>query len=389
MSAKPPRIYTCTPFSFHGNGYFFTRDTGLLCRNLQALGAESRAVMPLPAREDDLPDAPLIRVPMRRLKSTAWWRAQGLDGVMLYSWGDPRYTGVARAIHRAGIRLVIHYDANCELHGHLKRPGGAVKRLVNRVKDTLINRLRARHLGYADAITTTPANRDAFLHDPAYGERIAAKCVEMPCPISPVFRCEGQGRERLFVAVGNWSDVVNKRPEMLMATLDAYYATTDAAVLCDTEVYGIPTPEMLAWHAALPPHVQPRVRLMGNVDHATLCRAYNRARASLCTSYAEGTHNASLEAHCCGAAVVCPNRPILLCNVIWYTQDGGGTVSAEDTPQSLAAALQAESAAWDAGRRDPAGIAAAWQPKVLPPLTLPGLFPGTGLRDGGDGAKTS
>ena len=378
MSAKPPRIYTCTPFSFPADGYFFTRDTGLLCRSLQALGAESRAVMPLPAREDDVPDAPLVRVPLRRLKSAAWWRAQKLDGVMLYSWGDPRYTGVARAIHRAGIRLVIHYDANCELHGHLQRPGGAVKRLFNRVKDTLINRMRAVHLGYADAITTTPANRSAFLHDPAYGERIAAKCVEMPCPVSPVFQRMDIEKERLFVAVGKWSDVVNKRPEMLMATLDAYYATTDAAEMCDTEVYGLPTPEMEAWHAALPPHVQPHVHLMGNVDHATLCRAYNRARACLCTSYAEGTHNASLEAHCCGAAVVCPNRPVHLCNVIWYTHDGGGTVSAEDTPQSLAAALQAESAAWDAGLRDPARIAAAWRPKVLPECTLPKLFPGLG-----------
>lgn len=379
MSAKPPRIYTCTPFSFHADASFFTRDTGLLCRSLQALGAESRAVMTLPAREDDLPDAPLIRVPLRRLKSAAWWRAQKLDGVMLYSWGDPRYTGVARAIRRAGIRrLVIHYDANCELHGHLKRPGGAVKRLVNRVKDVLVNRMRARHLAYADTITTTPANRDAFLHDPAYGEPIAAKCVEMPCPVSPVFRRMDIEKERLFVAVGKWSDVVNKRPEMLMATLDAYYATTDADELCDMEVYGTPTPEMEAWHAALPPQVRQHVRIMGNVDHDTLCRAYNRARACLCTSYAEGTHNASLEAHCCGAAVVCPNRPILLCNVIWYTQDGGGTVSAEDTPQSLAAALQAESAAWDAGERAPARIAAAWRPKVLPECTLPKLFPGLG-----------
>ena len=376
MSERKPRIFTCTPFAFPADESFFTRDTGLLCRSLQALGAESRAVMPTPAQADDLADAPYMRVPMRRLKSAAWWRAQRVDGVMLYSWGDPRYTGVARAIHGAGIRLVIHYDANCELHGHLKRPGGALKRLVNRAKDALINRMRAVHLGYADAITTTPANRDAFLHDPAYGEHIAGKCVEMPCPVSSVFRTMDIERERLFVAVGKWSDVVNKRPEMLMATLEAYLATTDAAELCDTEVYGAPTPEMEAWHAALPPDMRRRVRLMGKVDHATLCRAYNRARACLCTSYAEGTHNASLEAHCCGCAVVCPNRPVHLCNVIWYTQEGGGTVSAEDTPESLAAALQAESAAWDAGLRDPAAICAAWRPKVLPERTLPRLFPG-------------
>lgn len=373
MSAQPPRIYTCTPFAFHADSYFYTRDTGLLCRNLQALGADSRVVMPLPHHGDDLSDAALLRVPMRRLRSAAWWREQRLDGVMLYSWGDPRHTGVARAIHRAGIRLVIHYDANCELHEHLKRPGGAVMKLVNRVKDALVNRLRARHLSYADAITTTPPNRDAFLRDPAYGAAIAGKCVEMPCPVSTVFRHTGQERERLFVAVGKWRDVVNKRPEMLMRTLEAYCRET--ANPCTTEVYGTPTPEMAAWHAALPPRLQACIRLMGHADHETLCRAYNRARAILCTSFAEGTHNVSLEALCCGCAVVCPNRPVHLCNVIWYTQGGCGTVSAEDTPQSLAAAMQAESAAWERGERHPQRMAETWQPRVQPPLTLPRLFP--------------
>lgn len=376
MSAEPPRIYTCTPFAFPADAYFFTRDTGLLCRSLQAQGAESRTVMPPPPREGDLPGAPFMRAPMRKLRSAAWWRAQKLDGVMLYSWGDPRYTGVARAIHRAGIRLVIHYDANCELHGHLLRPGGPLKRLVNRLKDGLVNRMRAHHLAYADTITTTLPNRDAFLRDPAYGEKIAGRCVEMPCPVSPVFRRMDIGKERLFVAVGKWSDVVNKRPEMLMATLDAYYARTDADELCDMEVYGAPTPEMEAWHAALPPHVRQHVLLMGSVGHDSLCRAYNRARAVLCTSFAEGTHNVSLEALCCGCAVVCPNRPIHLCNVIWYTRNGCGTVAAEDSPESLAAAMQAESAAWDAGLRAPAAMAAAWQPRVLPTHTLPRLFPG-------------
>lgn len=373
MSAQHPRIFTCTPFAFHANGSFFTRDTGLICKSLQALGAESRAVMPLPHHEDDLADAPLMRVPMRQLRSAAWWRAQELDGVVLYSWGDPRYTGVAKAIHRAGIRLVIHYDANCELHAHLQRPGGALKRLANRVKDILVNRLRAVHLSYADIITTTAPNREAFLRDPAYGERIARKCLVAPCPVSSAFRRTETPKEALFVAVGNWRDVVNKRPEMLMRTLEEYYSKTEAS--CTTEVYGAATPEMEAWHTALPPQLRERIKLMGVADHETLCRAYNRARAILCTSYAEGTHNASLEALCCGCAVVCPNRPVHLCNIIWYTQNGCGTLANGDTPESLADALQAEYAAWESGQRNPQRMAETWQPQVQPPHTLPRMFP--------------
>ena len=376
MSAQQPRIFTCTPFAFHANGSFFGRDTGLICKSLQALGVESRVVMPLPHYEDDLTDAPLLRAEMQQLRSVSWWREQNLDGVMLYSWGDPRYLPVARAIHRAGIHLVIHYDANCELHEHLLRPGGALKHLINRTKDVLVNYLRARHLGYADTITCTPPVTQAFREDSYYGEAISAKCMDMPCPVADTFHLQsGVHKERLMVAVGRWNDVRQKRPEMLTAALDAYYAATSPSQRCRTEIYGTVTDSMRDWHAALHKDIQACVSLKGYAPQTVLAVVYNRARCIICPSLFEGSHNVSAEALCCGCAVVCTNLPILLCNVIWYAQHGCGTVAQEDTPESLAAALQEESAAWDSGLRDPQRIAATWQPRVQVPYTLPRLFP--------------
>jgi len=40
------RIFTFTPVTFGGGPDFFARDSGLLCRGLQAIGIESQAVMP-------------------------------------------------------------------------------------------------------------------------------------------------------------------------------------------------------------------------------------------------------------------------------------------------------------------------------------------------------
>ncbi|MDO5450264.1 MAG: glycosyltransferase [Akkermansia sp.] len=376
MSTRPARIYTCTPVAFHGNASFFTRDTGLICHSLQEAGIESRPVMPLPAHADDLPGE-VLRVPPARLRSAAWWRSLGLDGVVLYSWGDPRYTAVAAAIKRAGIRLVIHYDANCELHEHLQRPGGALKRLVNRLKDAAVNRLRARHLAYADAITCPPPVAQAFRTDPYYGRHIAARCVDMPCPVSGVFRLRGEvPRERLMVAVGRWDDVRQKRPEMLTAALDAYYAATPPQLRCQTEIYGTATDFLRAWHAALPADVQACVSLQGRADQAQLACTFNRARCIICPSLFEGSHNVSAEALCCGCAVVCACQPVLLCTVMWYTTQDSGTIAAADTPAALAAAMAAENAAWDAGLRHPQQIAATWQARCYPTRILPRLLLG-------------
>lgn len=375
MSTRPARIYTCTPVAFHGNAYFFTRDTGLICRSLQEAGIESRPVMPLPAHADDLPGE-VLRVPPARLRSAAWWRSLGLDGVVLYSWGDPRYTAVAAAIKHAGIRLVIHYDANCELHEHLQRPGGTLKRLFNRMKDAAVNRLRARHLAYADAITCPPPVAQAFRTDPYYGRHIAARCVDMPCPVSGVFRLhENTPRERLMIAVGNWENAHAKRPEMLAAALEAYYAATPPRRQCCTEIYGTATDFLSTWHASLPTSMQRRITLYGRATPHQLAEAYNRARFIICPSRHESSHIASAEALCCGCSVVCPHRPVLLGIVSWYTTRESGTVAADDTPQGLAEAMAAENAAWDSGLRHPQQISAAWQPcfdqaEILPRLLL-------------------
>ena len=102
------RFFTCTPVAFGGGADFFTRDSGLLCRGFQALGIDSRAVMPGARKPEECAD--LLRTDYKNLESAEWWRAQDLDGVVLYAWGRPRFRKVAAAIHNAGIFLVLNQD---------------------------------------------------------------------------------------------------------------------------------------------------------------------------------------------------------------------------------------------------------------------------------------
>lgn len=363
MRPGPTRFATCTPVAFHANPSFYTRDTGLICRELRQQGYSCRVIMPLPAWEDDLKTGELLRVPMRKLHQATWWKTLGIDGVILYSWGDPRYTLVARAIRKAGLRLIIHFDSSGELHEHLLRGG-----FLNRVKDKLINKLRQIHLNYAHAITTSRPCIDALQNDPAYGQPIAAKCREFPAPVNSCFRYNGTAKQPRIICTGSWQYPVKRTP-LMMQTLELALRQHCTA---QADICGTLTPELQSWHSALPSPLQQRIHLHGQCSHAQLSQLCNAASISLCTSESEGSHGASAEALCCGCSVVCPPRP-LLSVVQWYTSKNSGTVAAEDTAEALSTALLAELQQWENGTRQATAIATTWQP-CFQAATLPTLL---------------
>lgn len=102
--------YTCTPVSFKGDHTFFSRDSGAFCKAFQRIGVESRAIMPTPVQENDEPD--LIRTEYANLEDPVWWKSLGIDGLILYGWGMGKYLPIARAIHEAGIFLVVYMDSS-------------------------------------------------------------------------------------------------------------------------------------------------------------------------------------------------------------------------------------------------------------------------------------
>ena len=352
MNSGLLRFATCTPVAFHANASFYTRDTGLICRELQRLGHECRVIMPLPAREDDLPTGELLRTPLNNLYRASWWRSLKLQAVVLYSWGDPRYTGIARAIRRAGLQLIIHFDSSGELHEHLQRGG-----IINKLKDVAINALRHVHLRYAHAITTSRPCVEALVRDPFYGPAIAARCREFPGPVNSCFQCSNHTRQPRIICTGSWQQPV-KRARLMMQTLETSLCKHPTA---QADICGTLTPELQAWHAALPAALHQRIHLHGQCSHQQLNELCNAACVSLCTSGSEGSHGASAEALCCGCSIVCPPRPLLRV-VQWYTSRNSGTVATEDTAESLSEALLHELTLWSEGTRNAAQISTAWAP---------------------------
>ena len=348
------KIYTCTTKSFKAGEHFHMRDTGLIAKCLRSLGVESKCIMPLPAHPEDL-DLPLIRVEYKKLEDPAWWRSLHIDGVYLYSWGAVKYTLVARAIRKAGIKLAIHMDFGGDLY-----PIEKVS-LYRWLLSFAGNIIRSIHLGYADYISTSPYAAQNFAKSILYGRRIADKIKVMPAPVAPHFKLKsGEQREKKVVVVGRWSDERMdqvKRPQYMM---DVARILAEKNPTVKVEIYGRIGNGVQSTYDGLSSEVQERVHLMGYAFNEDLPLVYNRAQVSFCPSYSESTHIASAESMCCGCSVVVPPTPRLRV-LQWYTTHESGSIAAEDTPEAMADAILHELKLWEEGKRNPEEISSYWQ----------------------------
>ena len=371
---------TCTPVAFRGDEKtFFSRDSGLCCRALQALGASAKVVMPEPAWDDE---SDVLRAPYSRLSDPCFWREQGADAVILYSWADPRHTAIAEAIRESGIKLYLNMDGG--MTSPFVEPGAHIRatywderqkrgpfcgmlvafcRLGWQCVGLHKHFSRLRHMDCADAIgVVSPIGAEWIRKYARFFGRddIANKVYFVSHPIDQTMHYTGCAKQETVVAVGRWDDPV-KRPEVLIdvacsvlsrhPTAQFVIAGKDA-IRCAVEI------------TTRIPEAKNRVSGYERLDHDRLCEQMSLARISLCTSRSEGFHTASAEALLCGCSIVAPQSPHL--PSLPYFIDGGlsGRLSA-NTPEALADAVLAELDAWKAGERDAERIAAVWRERIV------------------------
>lgn len=314
--------------------------------------------MPLPYHDDDQKEN-LIRTEYKNLKSVKWWKGLKIDVLVLYSWGAPKYLPIARAVKKAGILLMIHMDTSGDFEGwkwpYMSRLSKTYRYLKVHVQDIL----RSLHLQYADIITAGATVLTHISKRCHYGKWIEDRGFPMSNPISPQCHYNGGEKKDIILCIGRWGDKIQKRPEMMMDTISVYYQRGGNAI---TKICGTITSEIKLWHSSLPEDIAHKIHLIGYVNNAELVQQYNEAKIILCPSRHEGSHIVSAEALCCGCSVVVSNLPAPLRTVHWYTTKNSGTISNEDTAESLAQAIFDELNSWDKGKRNGEDIASSWQP---------------------------
>lgn len=324
------------------------------------MGVESKCIMPLPYYEDDQREH-LIRTEYRDLESSTWWKELNLDGVVLYSWGAPRYRKIAKAIHDAGIKLHIHLDTSGDFEGPDWEYLSWIKKILRFTKVKLVDFFRARHLRYADVITVSQPAAENISKRLFYKGWMQAKVVVFPTPVANYFQCHSTiQKERRVVCVGRWSDMPEdkvKRPEFLIQTAKEIVMNDERALV---DIYGRIGESLRNTYNTFPESLKARIHLKGNVSNNKLPTMYNSAQVAICTSYSEGTHCASAEAICCGCSLVIPPRKSLSI-LHWYTSHNSGSIAEEDSPASMARSIINELNLWENQQRDPNNIASHWQ----------------------------
>lgn len=367
------RWFTCTPVAFGGGADFFARDSGLLCRGFQALGVESRAVMPGPAMEGD--EADLIRTDFANLESAEWWKSHELDGVVLYAWGSPRFRKVAEAIRDAGFFLILNQD-----NGGLISPwagftgwfaeqrimsdtGVAFTKLLARglVGMALTDPPRAAHLKAGSIIAcVSPAAVEHYkkLCRHYGGEGLVKRVKLLPHPVEPSFDFTKATTTKLrqIACVGRWQDELQKRPGLMQIVIRQLMESDGNVTV---QIAGATTDSLTKWHQLLPADQRRRIQLRGILDRAELATMLAESQIFYSPSAFESFGIAAGEALCSGCSVVAGKSPSMG-SFQWFVSEKSGRLALSDDANGHLEALRKELGSWDSGSRNPALIATNW-----------------------------
>ena len=372
------RIFTCTPVAFGGGPDFFARDSGLLCRGFQAIGIESRAVMPGERKPEDGDD--LIRTAYNNLESADWWKSLGIDGIVLYAWGRPKFRNVAKAIRDAGIFLILSQDSAGQVSPLMGTrdwlqaqwtyggEGRDLKSWLRFFKLTLrglsiglllTDPLRAQHLKYGNIITcVSPLASERYKKLCRWydGSALASRVKMIPHAVESHFQYSGQSKQRQIVCVGRWPDITQKRPWLLMDTIGNLLAIDDSVTVV---IAGKLTPELTEWHSKLPVNKRSRVDLRGLVGRDELADLLRESKVFYSPSAYESFGIAAAEALCSGCSVVA-RRSLVMPAFEWFVSENSGRLVDLDDAAGHAVALSEELAAWDYGLRNAENISKHW-----------------------------
>jgi glycosyltransferase involved in cell wall biosynthesis len=362
--------------------HFFGRDTGLLCRGLEMAGVESCVIMPGQRSEED--DPALVRCDLEDLSSVDWWKRQGLDAVVLYAWGDPRYLAIATAIREAGVFLIQSldnagmYTPYSDLSNWWRIRAGMImvpQKLEGRLKSILrvfvdlcpfiYDRKRTEMLRVSDRIgVVSPGALEVtsgFLKTHGDGG-LADSIMLLPHSVRPRFIYRGEKKEKRVLVVGRWTreDHSQKNPQ---ATLQAIRVLLQSRPDWSAEIVGRDAETLRSFTGSWTDEESSRVTLTGNLTHEELEARYGAAMIHLCGSRHESFHIASAEAVCSGCSVVVGDHPLLV-STGWFVSENSGTLASSRRGADLGLALIEEASNWEDGKRDPQSISESWCQRV-------------------------
>ena len=373
------RWFTAIPHIYQGDLAVWNRLEGDLCLTFRKLGMDSRLVMFGDLREHE--HLPLITCAPAQMQDPAWWKQWRLDGVILISWGSPRYEPIARAIKESGCKLVVRLDTDgmksprihfgrylkgSYYHSRQERKAfhalyAIFKTLLFRFVPAAFDHGTCAHLNHADIILVETPLGNQWLRRYFFEldrQDLASKLRVLPHQAKAEIVYDPDiPKLPQVMAVGRW-DAFQKDGAKLIKVLGMvlpHYPRYSVVVA------GSGAERMEKLRSSLPSYLHSRIVITGLLDHVGLHRHYQVAQVLLFTSRYEGFPVAAAEALCCGCTVV---GAATLSSMNYISSLGGGTVALTRSSRDYADALAAELDAWAACERAPGLISRDWQKRV-------------------------
>ena len=370
---------TATPLDYGDDLQFWDRDAGLLCLGLRELGVPARlAALGEPAERRD---PPLVLGRLADFVRPEWWARLDATGVILNSWGAPRYEPVARAIKAGGLRLVVRLDSSgyksprldarrffTYTKSHLIDAGRPLPSLLALAKTLLFYAVRSAHdgpmcahLSHADLITLESPRACLLFREllRRLGRADLAERVRLlPHPVLDAFQTNAaSAKQPLLLAAGRWQSHFKDTPKLVRVFGQVLAREPTARV----RILGSGDELVRREIQKLPAAAQARFNVHGPVPHLDLVPHLQAAQVVFCSSRLESFHLVSAEGLCCGCSVVGPAE---IPSMHWFTGEQSGTLAADRSDACLADALVAELTAWRSGARDPQRLSATWRARL-------------------------
>jgi len=380
--------FTCAPQRYGCcQEAFFLRDSGLLTRELQQLGHESKVILLGPGYEGEFPD--IIRATRQEMESADWWRALKLDGVIMMAWARHRDTPIVQAIAASGTPLVVYIDGNgdsfpvnrqiefpktiwrAQRGTHRSWPIRFCSALRTLTVGTAVSLLRHsylkyRHLLYADVVALqTPTSFEGHQQlCTFYGGKnhgVNLQLVGIPIPTTYAWN-PSVAKEKRIVAVGRWHELSQKRPYVLMAVC-ASVARKHPDLQID--IFGVKTEALAHWHLTLETSVRERIHVHGVQPGKVVNDAMQKAQISFFPSSSEGVPLSLFECLVCGVSTVGLDSPSMP-GSRWAAESNHADLAPHDTTEAFVAAIERGLEKWERGEYSAKQISEHWIPITRP-----------------------
>jgi len=374
------KIFTATPMPFFKSGEpedrFFSRDTGLLCRQFKKEGHESQVVL-LDGPEMQT-HADIIRCSLADMESPGWWQQHHPDAVVLYAWMLPRYLGIAQAVRQSGIKLISRcdstglYDPRIDLFEYIRQEfygyGSSVltkNNLQRSLRAVVKPAYRLMNQSYQKGVIAFADCCDELLIESTLAKErmqrffriynrpdLAEKVRYVPHPIDVPAGTGGCEKEKLIAAVGRWDDYIKNGPLLIRVLIRVLKQHPDyrAVVIGD----GSGPLRRKAEQSGL----SDRIYFAGRIPHEEVQGWMHKAQVLLVTSRYESFNMAAAEALCCGESIVGSGH---LPSMRDFTRRESGTLATSYTAASFLTATDHELNQWEAGCRTAQKIAETGQ----------------------------